>query len=177
MLPLLGAVLLLSTFPASGSLAQESEGESGLYENVFGKPGAAPIRTTELPLPVRLTMRTAVRDLKVTEVGVEIAENGELVYVVDFENPATASRGSMDVNSVGNLLQLEQVLTAEQLPPLIATRMDTWMPNLNVTQVEKSVRPDAIVYEVDGTDAEGNEIYVEIPAHGRSVTMQIVSTK
>jgi hypothetical protein len=181
MLVLLVSLVFLATLTASGSLAQEPQEERGLYEDVFGRPGPMPIDLAELsrlPIPVQLAVRTAVSPTEITEVGTEIAADGELIYVVDFADPAAAAgRGSIDVTSLGRIVQLEEAIAIEQLPPLAVERMKTWMPNLEVIQVEKSVRPDAVVFEVDGVDAQGNEIYIEMPADGRSLTMEFVAAK
>jgi len=169
----LGVVVLLSMLTASGSLAQEpQEPPDGLYENVFGGAKQS-LEMDELPVPIQLAARTAISDIKITDVATEITSDGQFIYVVNFEDPA-AGKGSMDITPEGRILQAEAILaTAEQLPPLLGTRMKTWIPDLEVTQVEKSVRPDGIVYELDGTDAEGNAIYVEMPANGRSIMMRV----
>jgi len=183
MLILLGTVVFLSTLTASGSLAQESQRKTGLYEDVFGRSGKVALELSEiseLPLPVQLAMRTAISgtaesEIKITSVATEIGADGELIYAVDFDDPAAAAgRGSIDITNFGRVLQVEEAIAIEQLPPLISDRMErnmTWMSNLKVTEVWKSVRPDAIVYEIDGTDEQGNEIYIQIPEHARSFTM------
>jgi len=201
MLILLGTVVLLSTLTASGSWAQQPQDETGLFENVFGGAGKMAVDISEVPLPVQLALRTvlsemtsiaettgvtettgttettgvtgiAFSDINITDVSTEIGADGELIYAVDFENPAAAAgRSSIDITSSGRVLQVEEAIAMEQLPPLVSNRMtpwmEMWMPNMRITEVWKSVRPDAIVFEVDGTDEQGNEIVIEIPEHGQ----------
>lgn len=169
MLILLGTVLLLSVLTISGSFAQEAQDLRGLYEDVFGKD-TQPLEMSEVPITIRHAAMAAVSDVKATEAGVEIAPDGTLLYVLDFQN-AQGREISVDVNSTGRIVSVEHSLTMDELPREIGDTVKRWAPYLEPTLIEKSVRADGVVYELEGIDAQGNEVLVQIPNDQLSLTI------
>lgn len=131
---------------------------------------ALPREMSEVPQHVWHAASAAVGNIKATRSGVEVAADGTMTYVLDFQSER-GRKVSVDVASTGKILAVEFALTVQELPAQVSATMRRWAPNLKASEIEKSVRPDAVVYEFVGKDAQGNDFYAEIPEDGRGIVI------
>lgn len=166
----LSALLSLITLATvTGAAAQEYKDITGLYEGVFGQD-TKPIEMSQVPQSIRHAAGAAVGDIQATNAGVEIATDGTVLYVLDFKTKK-GRKVSVDISSDGKIVSVEHALTMKELPREVSATMKRWAPTLDASEIEKSVRPDGVMYEFVGQDSQGNEFYAEIPAHGRGLVI------
>ncbi len=79
----------------------------------------------------------------------------------------------VDVAEDGEVLEVEEHITADAAPAAVKALLDRYVPGMKVTEAERLVNDErAVIYEFEGTDADGNEVDVDIPWNASEITIE-----
>jgi len=170
LLTLLGTVLPLPSVLAPSAAFAQAEGGP-----VFGVAEQS-IDPTEAPVAVQHAATTAVGNIEFKEALVEIAADGATIYQMIGETSA-GRLVEVDVTRCGQVLEFEEEWILAELPTQITAALDVWLPGFEVSRVDRSSRPDGMVYQFDGTDAKGRAIAFISSASGEQFTVERGPTK
>ena len=111
--------------------------------------------------------------VELTEVGLDL-NGGQATY--EFKGKSAEGRQvEVDVLADGKVLEIEQEISQDELPPRILDAAKQYLPNFEPQFIERSMRTGdvvAIYYEMEGAGANGNAVDVEVYQNGGLVTIQ-----
>ncbi|MCP4381747.1 MAG: hypothetical protein GY798_10100 [Hyphomicrobiales bacterium] len=129
------------------------------------------ISMSDVPETVLDAAKAAVEGATFTKV--ELGDDeGEDKY--GFEGTlADGTVVAVDVLEEGEVIEVEHHTTIDALPAPVKAALDKYAPDMKAEEVERLVDDDrAVVYEIEGTDASGAPIDIEISWDGSEVTIE-----
>lgn len=150
MMLLCGSALALASLPA---LAQEEK----------------PMAMDEAPAAALDAAKQHAGGMEFTNVQVDMDEGVET-----HEFSGKGQDGKMlevDVTADGKVLEIEREIAMDEVPGEVSQKPDRYAPGFQPTFVEKSERPDAVYYELEGQGQNG-ELDIEIREDGRRIIIQ-----
>jgi len=121
----------------------------------------------EAPETALEVARAAAPDVTFEAVDVEV-EDG----VITLEFVGTHADGhtvEVDVAQGWTVLEVEDVIALEEVPEAVMEALKLQMGEFEPTEVERSRRGDAVVYEFEGADADGRAVDIEVQSEGESI--------
>jgi len=121
----------------------------------------------DAPAAALAAAQAAAPDVTFTGVDVEV-EDG----VVTLEFAGTHADGhavEVDVAQGWSVLEVEDVIPLSEVPDVVRETLAIELDDFTPSSVERSQRGAAIVYEFEGTDADGRAIDIEVQAEGESI--------
>ncbi|MCP4328373.1 MAG: hypothetical protein GY791_08055 [Alphaproteobacteria bacterium] len=86
---------------------------------------------------------------------------------------ADGSKVGIDVDDEGEVIEFEEHLTMDAVPAVVKATLDKYLPGMNVTEIERAVKDDSsVIYEFEGTDADGVEVDVDVTWDGSEITIE-----
>ena len=80
---------------------------------------------------------------------------------------------AVDVLEDGDVVEVEHHITVDDLPAAVKATLDKYAPGMKAEEVERLIDDDrAVVYEIEGTDADGAAIDVEISWDGSEISIE-----
>ena len=127
----------------------------------------------DVPPPVLARAETIAMSMGVTidSVGLDL-DNGTATYEFAGKLPSGMAF-EIDVDADGTVEELEEQIEAAAVPQPAMDLVARYLPGFAPELVEKSTRGDFVVfYELEGNNAQGNAIDVEVRADGRQILIQ-----
>jgi hypothetical protein len=115
-------------------------------------------------------------NVQFNEAAIEVAAGEPAVYQIIGEN-AAGRLVEVDVTIGGLIYEFEEEWTLAELPTPIITTLADWLPDFEVSAVDRSTRPNGMVYQFDGTDVNGRAIAFVSSASGEQFTVERGPTK
>ncbi|MEM6852138.1 MAG: PepSY domain-containing protein [Pseudomonadota bacterium] len=126
------------------------------------------IRLKKAPAEALATAQEARPDVTFDKVTVEV-EDGVTTYEFSGETE-DGDRVEVDVVADWAVTEIEEEIDVADIPAEVIAAVSVEIEGFEPTGAEKSTRPDgAVVYELEGLNAEGVEVDIEVQADGESV--------
>jgi hypothetical protein len=130
------------------------------------------VEMSQVPMAARLAALRAASEFKLDKAGIDIDENGSVVYELKGKN-AKGRQREVDVTAEGTLIEIEDEITMEEVPQAVKETLKRWLPNFTPTFIEKSQRANfQMWYEFEGKAPQGNELDIEISDDGERILIQ-----
>ena len=86
---------------------------------------------------------------------------------------ADGTQVDVDVSEEAEVLEVEHIITLDALPDDVQSILDAYVPNLTPTEVERTADDErAVIYEIEGKDAGGQDVDIEISWDGSEITIE-----
>ena len=87
-------------------------------------------------------------------------EDGTVVYEVEVK--VGEAEWEYEVTAEGKVLEVTKEVAVADIPAAVSAKAQAAVPGLVITEAEQSIKGDEVEWELEGTDAHGTKVEVEI---------------